>query len=101
MNKPIAKREAALEARFAQQVKNQGGMSRKFVSPGHRGVPDRLVIWPGNHIHFVELKTEMGDLSPQQTLEQERLRDFGCQVFTLHGGAEVNSYLNAIKNGGV
>ena len=85
--------ESALEKKFANQVKSRGGYSRKWVSPSHRGVPDRLVIWPGGRVHFIELKTERGSLSRLQELEHRRIKAAGGEVFVLHGWAECEQYL--------
>ena len=49
-------RESIVEKKFAAEVKKRGGLAVKFVSPGFNGVPDRLVLFPGGRMAFVELK---------------------------------------------
>lgn len=49
-------RESVVEKKFAAEVKKRGGLAVKFVSPGFNGVPDRLVLFPGGRLAFVELK---------------------------------------------
>ena len=89
-------REAQLEKKFVNMVQRRGGLARKFVSPNQRGVPDRIVIWPGGEVHFVELKTHNGKLSKLQEFEQKKLAERGCTVFTLHGLTGVEGYLDAV-----
>ena len=39
--------ESNLEKRLTLEVEKHGGWALKFVSPGKRGVPDRLVLKSG------------------------------------------------------
>jgi hypothetical protein len=48
------------------------------------GVPD-LAIVSGGRFYSLELKTEMGRLSPAQIAMQERLRGAGANVATAYG----------------
>lgn len=48
--------ERDVEGHFRRIVKEAGGEFLKFVSPGHNGVPDRIVLMPGGRIIFVEFK---------------------------------------------
>src|SRR5882757_7251769 len=69
--------ETRLEKYFVEQVEKHGGTAEKFVSPGRRFVPDRLVTWPplgSPRIHFVELKTKGGVLSSGQARDHARRR---------------------------
>lgn len=88
-------RESQLEKKFVGLVQARGGLARKFVSPNQRGVPDRIVIWPGV-IHFVELKAWNGKLSKLQISEQTKLEDRGCRVFNLYGLHDIEEYINQI-----
>ena len=49
-------RERQIEQNLAKVVKEAGGIAPKFTSPGFAGMPDRLVLLPGGHIGFVEVK---------------------------------------------
>ena len=59
-------REREIEKYFVQQVKKNGGLAPKFVSPGWDGVPDRLVLLPDGRMAFVELKAPGKKLRPLQ-----------------------------------
>ena len=48
-------RESSIERKLVTEAKKRGGLAVKFVSPGLDGVPDRLVLLPGEP-SFRELK---------------------------------------------
>lgn len=60
--------EKAVEAALVRRVKVLGGLCEKFVSPGRRSVPDRLVTLPGGRIIFVEIKHQGGSRRPSKTV---------------------------------
>ena len=72
--------EKTIEAALVKRVKELGGMAEKFVSPGRRSVPDRLIILPDGVIIFVELKAPGKHAAPLQQLDHERRRVLGCDV---------------------
>jgi hypothetical protein len=49
-------REKTVEAALRKAVEDNGGLCLKWVCPGHTGVPDRMILFPGGVIAFVELK---------------------------------------------
>lgn len=75
--------EAELEKAFREAVKKAGGKAYKYVSPGTNGVPDRLVVLPGNKIGFVEIKAPGKRSRPDQCFRQRQLEDMGCYVGVL------------------
>lgn len=75
--------EKELEKKFVRSVREAGGRAYKFVSPGTSGVPDRLVVMPGNHIGFVELKAPGKKSRPEQCYQQRVLEGLGCYVCVL------------------
>lgn len=77
--------ESEIEKELIKVVEKAGGVCFKFVSPGNRGVPDRIAIYPGGKIHFIELKTKVGRLSPLQKTQISRLRDRKIDVFVIYG----------------
>lgn len=90
-------REAEIEKRLRNGIRQIGGRCYKFVSPGNDGVPDRIVVLPGGKIVFVELKTETGRLSPLQHIQITRLRDLNADVRVLKGLSAVNQFLEEMK----
>lgn len=93
-------REAAIERRLTQAVRKAGGIAFKFTSPGHSGVPDRLILLPGR-VLFVELKTETGKLSKLQAVTQKLMRKLGADVRTLYGMDQVNRFIEEVVLRGV
>jgi len=49
-------KERDIEAYFVKRVKEAGGEQRKFVSPGHKDVADRIVGFLPARVALVELK---------------------------------------------
>ena len=49
-------RERQIEQKLVKAVKAVGGIAPKLVSPGFDGMPDRMVLLPGGHVGFVEVK---------------------------------------------
>jgi hypothetical protein len=87
--------ESQLERKFVRSVKDAGGVTYKWVSPGTLGVPDRIVIYNGRVI-FVELKTITGRLSPIQEHIHYMLRQNGAEVYLLKGEEQVNDFIEAL-----
>lgn len=88
--------EKELEKYFVSEIKKLGGLCYKFVSPGNSGVPDRIVILPGV-IHFVELKTERGVVSPLQKRQIKKLNNLGQRTWVLYGFEDVEKFINIVK----
>lgn len=89
-------REIVVEKYFVDEVERCGGTAEKFTSPGRRGVPDRIVIWPAYgfaRIHFVELKTIGGKLDPWQERDIVRRARLGCHVEVIWTKAQVDEYV--------
>jgi hypothetical protein len=49
--------EKQLESKVVEYCKLRGLYCRKFASPAHRGVPDRIIVGKGRTM-FLELKSE-------------------------------------------
>lgn len=91
-----------VEAYLKKRVLEAGGMTRKWVSPGHVGVPDQIVIWTfGGSSRFtaefdlIETKATNGVLKSHQVREHQRLRRLGCRVFTLYTKKQVDAYVKS------
>ena len=87
--------ERTVEEYFVKQVKLAGGIVRKFVSPGRRGVADRLVFFPGGRLRLVELKRpDKGKLSVLQKREAQRMRDLGHIVDVIDTKEKVDLWIH-------
>lgn len=88
-------KESVLEKKFRAMVAQAGGKAYKFVSPGNAGIPDRLVILPGGHIGFVELKQKGKKPGKQQEFRMAELRRMGCFTAVVD---DADSAQEAIRN---
>jgi hypothetical protein len=98
-------RESTVEAHLRKKATAAGALVRKMIWPGHRGAPDRLVIWPNPQpwlndrglpsalVDFVELKAPGRKPDPHQEREHEKLRAMGCAVYTLDSIEAVDRYI--------
>lgn len=71
--------EGRVEAHLCNRCKRLGFLCYKFVSPGNKGVPDRIVIGNG-HTVFVELKAESKVPRKLQLKVHDKMRDAGADV---------------------
>lgn len=85
--------ESSVERHLAERVKQLGGMTRKFVSPGHVGVADRICFFPGGRIFFVEIKTDDGVETSVQERERKRMLKFGQTAIVVYGKVGVDQWL--------
>lgn len=69
------------ERKFRLWCQKRGYLCLKLKLATQRGFPDRTVITP-EKIIFMEMKTPVGDLSPQQEYWLEELGGYSsCRVF--------------------
>ena len=84
--------EKTIEAALVKRVKALGGTCEKFVSPGRRSVPDRIITLPGGRIIFVECKAPGKAPTELQALDHERRRALGCDVRVINNLDQVNAF---------
>lgn len=89
--------EKELERKFKDAVKKEGGKAYKFTSPGNDGVPDRLVVLPGNRIGFVELKQTGKSPTELQKKQIGNLRALGCCAMVLDRAEDIPEVISRIK----
>jgi hypothetical protein len=90
-------REKAIEKKLVQSVKSAGGIALKFVSPGFDGMPDRIVLIPGGHIGFVEVKAPGEKPRPLQMTRHGLLRRLGFKVYVLDDEQQIGGILDEIR----
>ena len=88
--------ERDIERYLVRRAIEHGGKAYKFVSPGHVGVADRIVLLPGGVVWFVELKTATGRLSPWQKLFAAEMRRMGMNYIVIRSKEEVDAYLGGL-----
>ena len=90
-------REKQIEQKLVRAVKNIGGIAPKFVSPGFDGMPDRIVLLPGGHIGFVEVKAPGEKPRPLQLARHGLLRRLGFKVYVLDDEQQIGGILDEIR----
>ena len=89
-------REHDLERFTTVFIKSRGGLALKFISPGHAGVPDRLVLMPGGKMCFMEPKAFGKSPRPLQVRCIGKLRALGFKVFVVDGKEQIGGILDAL-----
>lgn len=69
--------EKSIERRLADYCKKADILCLKFVSPGNKGVPDRILIRQGR-VLFLELKQKGKRPTPLQFHTLEKFREHGA-----------------------
>lgn len=89
-------RESTIERYLVKRVKELGGITYKFVSPGRRNVPDRIVVLPGRRLYFVEVKATAGVLRPGQAREHARINALGFGVWAVNSLDEADFFISSM-----
>jgi hypothetical protein len=84
--------ERTIEAALVRRVRDLGGLCEKFVSPGRRSVPDRIVTLPGGRIVFVEVKAPGKGPTELQERDHWRRRKLGCEVVVINTVEAANAF---------
>lgn len=89
--------EKDIEKYFVRRVKETGGKTYKFVSPGNNGVPDRMVCLPGGRAVFVELKSPGKAPRPTQIHQIGILRKFGFRVEIVDSKESADEFIESLR----
>lgn len=89
-------RETPLEQRLVREVKKIGGLAPKFVSPGTRGVNDRLVILPQGVTIYVEMKAPGKPLEPLQEWWKRKLLERGHRHYKLDSVEDIDRFIQEV-----
>ena len=89
--------EKNIERYLYQQCQKRKWLCEKFVSPGKRSVPDRLITVPGGHMFLVELKSPNGKVTELQKRDHERRKKLGIHVYILRNKPMVDYFIHAIE----
>lgn len=88
--------EKDIEVYLWNKIKKLGGLYFKFISPGHAGVPDRLILYKGE-CWFVELKRPEGELRPLQKLVINQMKRHYDKIIVLKNKEEVDNFVTQIS----
>ena len=93
-------REKTIEQKLFIAVRAQGGIALKLANQGFTGLPDRLVLLPGGHVGFVEVKAPGKKPRPLQLMRLEMLRRLGFRVYVLDEPAQIDAVIADISRQG-
>ena len=91
-------REKTLEGKLVRAVRASGGVAVKLSPVSYAGLPDRLVLLPGGHIGFVEVKAPGEKPRPLQLRRHALLRRLGFLVAVLDDEGKIGGILDEIRS---
>lgn len=90
--------ENVVEQYLIDTVAVLGGMAYKFVVPGVRGYPDRIVKLPGVDAFLVETKRPKGGVVARlQKVRHSELRAIGWRVYLCKDREEIDRVISGEK----
>ncbi|WP_025693244.1 VRR-NUC domain-containing protein [Paenibacillus zanthoxyli] len=89
-------RESQLERKARLAVERIGGKMPKWVSPGNRGVPDRIAILPNGLTVYVELKAPGKQLEPLQRKWLKDLLELGHRHYKIDSEADIERFIQEV-----
>ena len=90
-------RENRIEQQLCHAVRRQGGIALKLASPSYAGLPDRLVLLPGGHMAFVEVKAPGRKPRALQYTRLEHLARLGFRVYVLDESGKIGGMIRDIQ----
>lgn len=88
--------EKVVERKLVELVKINGGMCIKLLCDQLIGLPDRMCLFPGHKIVFVELKTTGQKPKRIQTYMHNKLRTLGFRVEVIDTVESVANFIDDI-----
>lgn len=89
-------REKIIEKKLINEVKKRNGVALKFVSPGLNGMPDRILLFPGGIVAFIEVKAKGKKPRPLQYLWHDKLKTLGLLIYVLDDEKNIEGILDEI-----
>lgn len=89
--------EKAIERHLVQSMTAMGGLCIKLLCSQFIGLPDRMCIFPGGKIIFVELKTTGKKPRRIQKIIHDKLRATGARVEVIDSVRGVDEFIQREK----
>jgi len=90
----IIESEKKIEIKLSSEVKRLGGMTLKLLSTHFTGLPDRICLFPGGRLAFIELKTTKKNPSKIQIHVHKTLIRLGFDVRVIDTSEGINKLIN-------
>lgn len=88
--------EAIVETYLLRRVAELGGETRKLQYVGRNGAPDRMLLFPGGRVFFVECKRPKGKAEKHQLRELESLKGLGFVAVVIDTKEDVDLFLDTV-----
>lgn len=99
-------RERDVEDYWRERVREHGGDTFKWVSPGYTGVPDQIALLPlavpraaRSRLVLAELKRPGGPVRARQVRVHAHLRELGADVRLLDTPELIDAFFEAFRRG--
>lgn len=89
--------EKLLERKLNEGVKALGGLCFKFLPFLVAGIPDRICLFPGGRICFVELKSTGKNSRKLQVLMQHKISKLGFDVHEIDTSEQIKNLLKSYE----
>ena len=99
MSKRLIESEKVLEKKLAKMVGAEGGWCIKLLPTFVSGIPDRLCMFPGGIIVFVEMKSTGDKPSPIQRVIHRKLTRLGFIVLVIDSTPGLENLIQWSRNG--
>lgn len=96
MQKETVDSEKVVEHKLVEAVKANGGMCIKLLCDQLIGLPDRMCLFPGHKIVFVELKTTGRKPKRIQVFMHNKLKALGFRVEVIDTVKGVSDFIKTI-----
>lgn len=87
--------ESKIEKYLFDEIKKVNGMCLKWVSPGNKGVPDRI-IFLNKQIWFIELKSTTGERTKLQIFFEKLLLQYTNNYKVINSKEQVDIFIKNI-----
>lgn len=88
--------EKDIEKKLVAEAKKRGCIPVKLLSANYNGLPDRLILSPGERCGFVELKAPGKKPRALQLKRHKELRTLGFKVYVVDDVEQIGEMLDEI-----
>lgn len=89
--------EKFIERKLKEAVEENGGMCIKFLPYLLNGLPDRICLFKGGVVKFVEVKGEKQKPRKLQLLMHEKLKRLGFDVRIIDDVSQISDFIDETR----
>ena len=88
--------EKKIEGRLVSEAKKRGCIPVKLLSASYNGLPDRMILAPGERVAFVELKRPGEEPRSLQLHRHKQLKALGFRVYVIDDMEQIGGVMDEI-----